>query len=614
MPTLTWNESSGEYRWIGGYESKDLPKQAGFRWDPNCRRWWTRAADRAVRLVEYADDAARTALRPVQAALAASRSTGTEPVTPASPEAPAAPLDEIPCPAGLAYLPFQQAGIRYAMGRPSTLIADEMGLGKSIESIGVFNADPTIRNVLVVCPASLRLNWGREWAKWAARPAQIRVCLDSSPVTAADEVVIVNDERLKGESGKALRESILAREWDLLIVDEAHRLKNPRAQRTQLVLGTPGRKGALRTPGLLDRCKRRVLLTGTPLVNRPIELWPILSAVAPHEFNNFFSFAKRYADAREEWVGHGRFAKKVWKFDGASHLDELQNRMRATCMVRRLKRDVLADLPAKRRQIVVLAPNGAASAIRHELDRATELEEQQIEARARLALAEANDDPVAYEEAARALREAAQVAFTEISKVRHETAVAKIPAVVGYIDDALETLDSRKVVVFAHHHDVIDGIIEGLGPERCVRIMGNDSPEVRDAAVRRFQNDPACEVIVGSIGAMGVGLTLTAASTVIFAELDWVPGNVTQAEDRCHRIGQTVPVNVIHLVFDGSLDARMVEILIEKQAIARLARRPHGGDPDREAGHRRQGARPRPRRPADAHDGGGARVGGSGCA
>ena len=125
----------------------------------------------------------------------------------------------------------------------------------------------------------------------------------------------------------------------------------------------------------------------------------------------------------------------------------------------------------------------------------------------------------------------------------------------------------EKVVVFAHHHDVVDGLMEHFG-DAAVRLTGRDSQEQKQAAVDRFQTDPDCKVFVGSIQAAGVGLTLTAASNVVFAELDWVPANVTQAEDRCHRIGQNENVLVQHLVVDGSIDARMAQVLVEKQELA----------------------------------------------
>ena len=228
--------------------------------------------------------------------------------------------------------------------------------------------------------------------------------------------------------------------------------------------------------------------------------------------------------------------------------------------------DGMTDLPAKRRQLVPLAPNGAIKIVREEQEAWEAQEESLAAARAEMDLAWASGDEEAYKEAVAALTAAARVAFTEMSQVRHRVALAKVPHFVDFAQDALESTD--KIIVFGHHRDVIQQIFDGLGAHGPVRITGEDSAEARDAAVERFQNDPTCRVIVGSIGAMGVGLTLTAASTVLFAELDWTPAMVTQAEDRAHRIGQRNAVSVVHVVLDGSLDQRMAEMLIAKQDVA----------------------------------------------
>jgi RNA-binding protein YhbY len=174
-----------------------------------------------------------------------------------------------------------------------------------------------------------------------------------------------------------------------------------------------------------------------------------------------------------------------------------------------------------------------------------------------------------YEAAVEALRQRTQLAFTELSQLRHRTAVAKIPAVIEHLQAALDGDEDHKVVLFAHHKDVVKTIMEALAAKEvsAVQVTGDTGLMERQANVDKFQRDPKCRVFVGNIQAAGVGITLTAAAHVIFAELDWVPGNVTQAEDRCHRIGQRDSVLVEHLVLDGSLDARMARTLIAKQYV-----------------------------------------------
>ncbi|MHC4356630.1 MAG: C-terminal helicase domain-containing protein, partial [Planctomycetota bacterium] len=208
--------------------------------------------------------------------------------------------------------------------------------------------------------------------------------------------------------------------------------------------------------------------------------------------------------------------------------------------------------------------NGATKQVKAESEAASRHADKTAELQARIELAKASDDEEAYKAAVAELQEAARVMFTEMSRLRHETAVAKIPHVVEHVENAIG--GSGKVVVFAHHKDVVNGLMDEFG-DRAVKLTGETPMAQRQEAVDRFQSDPTIQVFVGNIQAAGVGITLTAASHVVFAELDWVPGNITQAEDRCHRIGQTNSVLVQHLVFDESIDANMAHALTIKQDV-----------------------------------------------
>jgi len=555
---MHYSEEAEVFYCSSTYEERGIPKQAGFwfhwnnpakcRGGDSCRlckagigkAWWTPKKECAARLVEHADEAAKAALEEHRQKVEESRATDAD--------------VDVPAPDGLEYLPFQRAGIAYAIRREAVLIGDEMGLGKTIQALGIVNADSSIKSVLIVVPASLRINWKRECEKWLVRKFSIYVVESNKAVPEDADLVIVNYDRIKGK----VLESLEARQWDILIVDECHKVKNPKAQRTKKVLGWWNRAKKEKVPGLVDRAKRKVFLTGTPFLNRPIEIQPVAGALSPRDFGNFFRFAKRYCNAHQTRYG--------WDFSGASNLEELQERLRASIMVRRLKKDVLTELPSKRRQVVTLARNGAAKAVEAEADAFRRHEEKLAELRAEADLAHAAGDEEGYKAAVGKLKDAAQVAFTEMSRHRHAVAVAKLPQVIEHVDNMLES-GIEKVVVFAHHHDVVDGLMEHFG-DAAVRLTGRDSQEQKQAAVDRFQTDPDCKVFVGSIQAAGVGLTLTAASNVVFAELDWVPANVTQAEDRCHRIGQNENVLVQHLVVDGSIDARMAQVLVEKQELA----------------------------------------------
>lgn len=448
----------------------------------------------------------------------------------------------IPIPDGLSYLGYQKAGIAYAIEKGNTLIADEMGLGKTIQALGYINARPEIRRVLVICPKTVKLNWRNECRKWLVRKFSIGAFPECKKLDGID-ITIVNHDNLKKLPPEMT--------WDLMVRDEAHADKNPKTARSKAV------------KALRKRCTNVLALTGTPILNKPVELFPLLSLVCPEvwdppglkgqeyvgpgEGGGFFKFAKRYCNAHKEYYGR----KSFWNFNGASNLPELQEKLRASCMVRRLKKDVLTELPAKRRQTIALKLEDAEDLLAEER---------------RLFDTGILEDGDEWQTLARAK---AKLAFEDISRTRRELALKKVPAVLEHVIEALET--SEKIVLFAHHHEVIDALTEGLAEFLPARIDGRTPTDSRNEAVQRFQNDPTCRVIIGSIGAMGVGLTLTAASHVIFAELDWVPAMVSQAEDRCHRIGQRNAVFVQHLVIEGSLDSRMVELLIQKQEIADLA-------------------------------------------
>jgi SWI/SNF-related matrix-associated actin-dependent regulator 1 of chromatin subfamily A len=542
------------------FEDRFVAKKAAFRWHPGdrCRRkpckacehglgrvWMTSDVLGASALVEYADDVLRgDILRRAapaaearekaerRAALDAKAQKLRRVTSLRASKARDAKID-VPSPPGFEYLPFQRAAVAYALSRNNTLLADEMGLGKTIEALGVINADPSARKILIVCPASLKLNWARECERWLVEERRIGVAGKTFPADA--EVVIVNYAML----GKWAAE--LGGDWDVLVADECHYVKNKDAKRSKHLYAI--------------RAKRKLLLTGTPILNRPVELQPIAGLLDPDTFGHFWRFAKRYCNPQRNRFG--------WDFSGASNLSELHETLRSTIMVRRTKAEVLSELPPKRRQVIELPSDALADLVRVE-ERAWAEHERRL-ARLRVRSGEARAGGAgATEQELRELREGVHVAFGELSKLRHATALAKVPLIVDHVKNAL--LASGKLVVFAHHRDVVHEIAAAFG-EAAVTLTGDDTVAQRQAAVDRFQGDADCTLFVGSIRAAGLGLTLTASAYVVFAELDWVPANLTQAEDRTHRIGQRDSVLVQHLVLQNSLDARMVRTLIRKQRI-----------------------------------------------
>src|SRR5688572_9968982 len=333
--------------------------------------------------------------------------------------------------------------------------------------------------------------------------------------------------------------------WDLLCLDEAHLCKDERARRTKTIFGGKY-KGLVFAP---IKARRKIFCSGTPIVNRPEELWPLVKSLAPDTLG----------------ASHRDFTER---YGPAGRLGELHTRLRTQIMVRRKKDDVLKDLPAKRRQIVLLDIPDAAGFV---------AAEQNAVAQARRDLEEARRDLVGlpHGEQVMKLRQCRAIAMSEMSRIRKESAVKKLPQAIEHIHDILGNVE--RVVVFAHHHDVLDGLVSAFG-RIAVGFDGRDNLARRQEAVDRFQQGRGVRLFLGGLSAAGLGITLTAASTVVFVELDWTPARMTQAEDRCHRIGQHSPVLVQHLVVDGSIDSKMAKIILGKQAIMDAAL--DGGAPE----------------------------------
>ncbi len=406
--------------------------------------------------------------------------------------------------------PYQLEGvsrlIEFTERYRAAILADEPGCGKTAQVAEFINrTHPAV--VMIVCPASLRLNWRRELEKWLTwSPFQTHVLSYEQVVSGLPDTPPV----------------------DLAVFDEAHYLKNPAAKRTKACLSI--------------EAQTRLFLTGTPVVNRPMDIYPILKAMGIRLSR--VEFGKRFCAGHLICIRHRPAKKYAWDFSGASNTAELNKALRGYCMVRRTKAEVLADLPQKIRQVIELdIPSGESPALRDAVSRMFE----------------------GMETAAENIAELKRIAFTELAAARLEIAMHKLPCVCSMIEDLLE--EEEKIVVFAHHRTVIDAICQATRRNgfTSIKLYGGMSDKEKDTAVRDFQSGSA-RVFVGQITAAGTGLTLTAAKTVLFAELDWVPGNVTQAEDRCHRLGQTDPVRIIHLVAKDSVDARMVHALVDKQS------------------------------------------------
>lgn len=512
------------------FDERLIPKDAGFRWDSKSKYWWTKDIKKAEQLIKFADEATYRLLmqsdEDYQEKLAASQAVSSD--------------INIPVPPGLTYMPFQKAGIEYALQRKDVLLADEMGLGKTIQAIGIINASPEIKKVLIICPASLKINWYRELNKWLIWKCKLIDIVDAKHkrLSLAD-IHIINYDILK-----KFEDQFVNITYDLLIADEVHYCKSHKAQRSKAFYN------------IAEKAKMKAYLTGTPIINRPSELYHIVNSLG---FGmSWYEFMTKFTGAKKRKIK----GKSHWNTSGSLNLHELQTNLREKIMIRRLKEDVLTDLPAKLRQIIELPATGIiAEQIEKEKTWLKSYHDFKKQYATQKDKAINKED---YKKIVEKFKEFNVISFSEIAHIRHETAVAKIPAVIAHLKDALEA--ENKVVFFAHHRDVLNAVHEEFF-KISVLFTGQTSFTNRQQAVDLFQNNQNTKLFCGSIQAAGVGITLTASSTVIFGELDWTPSSISQAEDRCHRIGQKDSVLVQHLLVDGSIDVRIAKIIIAKQEI-----------------------------------------------
>jgi SWI/SNF-related matrix-associated actin-dependent regulator 1 of chromatin subfamily A len=438
----------------------------------------------------------------------------------------------------LSLLPYQTSGIAYMLKAGRCLNADDMGLGKTIQGamcIKTLFAQRKASTALVVCPASLKINWQRELKTWAGIDAHI---VSSKNAPARCQVAIINYDILKKQSAW-----LAARRWDVLVCDESHYIKSLGAGRTKEIAKIPS--------------EYFFALSGTPMPNNPSEMFPVLNKMRPDMFPDKWRFVNDYCYIIKEF-GH-------MKIVGGKNLDRLKNKLRATCMVRRKKTDVLKDLPPKRRQIIEIE-NSLESLTKKEIDaydNQERLRKQMKELKKQCDETKNNEGHRVSLEAFAAKTEEFRVAYGKLSSARKELAIKKVPACIEHIASVLES--EEKLVVFTYHKEpayLMQKNLSTMGVS-SVCITGETQARERQESVDSFVKGDA-RVIIGTYGAMGTGLTLIVASTCIMTELDWVPAVLDQAEDRLVRIGQRCSVLIQYLVLDGSLDGKMIRKLCVK--------------------------------------------------
>lgn len=406
------------------------------------------------------------------------------------------------------------------------LVAWEMGLGKTGMSLMYLNRHPGQRPAVVVCPASLKLNWAREAERFfGMRTTVLGGTRPGLGLATPAPVVVVNyDVLAPTRHGEGWLGWLKELKPQVVVIDECHYLGDPRTKRTKAV-----RELCRGVPHVLA-------LSGTPLVNRPAELFPTLNILRPDLFPSFFPFAIRYAGARKSPWG--------WEFKGATNVGELNRVLTRHLMVRRRKEDVLKDLPAKRRSVIPVELSD-----RKEYDLAHEEFLTWIAMRK-------PDRMTAALLAERLVR---------LGYLKRLAGQLKLPAVLAWVDDFLSG-SGEKLVLFAIHKPVIAEVRRRY-EKVCVVVDGGTPNARRQEAVDAFQRSDKVRLFVGNVRAAGVGLTLTAASTMAFAEMGWTPGEHTQAEDRIHRIGQTGSALCHYFVAADTIETDLVEIIQSKQRV-----------------------------------------------
>ena len=416
--------------------------------------------------------------------------------------------------------PYQKEGVAFIEHKNGKcLIADEPGLGKTGQSLAWMQLNREKIPAIIVVPASLKLNWQIESYLWMSEPNTVVLKGIKTFSLAGMERIIINYDILF-----AWVDQLRAISPQVLILDEAHYFKSTSAKRTKAV-----KKLAKGIPNI-------ICLTGTPVLNKPIELYNIIKLINPELFPNFKAYQKRYCGLRYNGFG--------WESNGASHLPELNRILNEVVMIRRMKKDVLKDLPDKLFSFVPIELTNEKEYRKAETDFITWIHNEK--------------GPEA------AMKAKSAEALTKMETLKQLAVKGKIGECINWIDDFLET--EQKLVVFASHKNVIAELMEKY-KDVAVKIDGSCSQNERQKAVESFQKDDKVRLFVGNIQAAGVGITLTASSNVAFIEYPFSPAMLDQAMDRCHRIGQKDNVTVHYLLASNTIEDKLAHILDRKRKV-----------------------------------------------
>ena len=416
-------------------------------------------------------------------------------------------------------LAHQKEAIQKLVENKKYILADDMGLGKTTSTI-IAALESGAKKILIICPATLKINWKREIENYSDRTIYIA---EGKHFSTEHDFVIINYDILKNfhDSKKKDDSQILASNFDLVVIDEAHYIKNAQAQRTKLI------------NDIVKKVDRLWLLTGTPMTSRPIDYYNLLSLVDSPVAKNWMAYVIRYCSGYQFKVG----PRKVWNVMGSSNLEELRERTSNT-ITRRLKEDVL-DLPDK-----IITP----VYLRLKSKDYEELMGEYYN------WYEKNPDE----------SKSLTVQFTKLTKVRQVVANEKISQTIELAENILE--QGKKVIIFCNFTDSLNQIVQHFG-KSAVKVDGSMTKQDRQFSVDQFQENEKIKVFVGNIKAAGVGLTLTAAEAVIMNDLSFLPSDHAQAEDRAYRFGQKNNVLVYYPIFENTIEGVIYDILNNKKQV-----------------------------------------------
>ncbi len=430
--------------------------------------------------------------------------------------------------------PYQEEGVEFIEkcgGR--ALIGDDMGIGKTLQALTYLHRHPEIERCLVVCPASVKWNWQNECMKFYGMRAVVLEGANPPKKLPKCRILIINYDILNHHKAELPWISVLIA-WGIqyCIFDESHALMSKSSGRT---------KAAKRLAAVVPQV---VCLSGTPMLNRPVELWPTLDIIQPNKWGSSWSFAHRYGKPKKKPWG--------WTFEGASNVKELHERLQGV-MIRRRKCDVLPDLPIKTTIVTPVDITGRKQYQRAELAFLEWLKDN-------------HPDKVKKAQRAEGLMRAGYL--------KRLVAKLKLKSVIKWVQDFLENSD-EKLLLFCIHKQVVKEL-EKKFSKVCTKITGAVKGRERQQSADRFRNVSKCRLMIGNIRAAGTGWNAEFCSNVVFTEMDWVPGLHLQASDRCHRVGSKNAVTITYLVGKETMEERLARILERKQKVC--SRVLDGGD------------------------------------